>query len=111
MSVGYAVETVGLEQPNRRASEDACSARGQSASTHGSRSDTMSVQDTQTSAGKLDRGWRFRPSSVQLLIDRVPDDRWRWGPSGDLTQTAKEIAEFITRSGSSEATIVASDEI
>ncbi len=48
---------------------------------------------------------------TSLLIDRVPDDRRRWRPSADLTRTAKEIAEFITHSGSSEATIAASNEI
>ena len=48
---------------------------------------------------------------TSLPIDRVPNDRRRWGSSGDLTQTAKEIAEFFTHSWSSEATIVAIDEI
>jgi hypothetical protein len=48
---------------------------------------------------------------TSLLIDRVPNDRRRWGPSGDLTQIASEISDFITDSGSSEATIVASDEL
>ena len=48
---------------------------------------------------------------TSLLFDRVPNDRRRWGPSGDLTQIASEISDFITDSGSSEATIVASDEL
>jgi hypothetical protein len=38
-------------------------------------------------------------------------DRRRWEPCGDLPETAKEISEFITDSGSPEATIVASDEL
>jgi hypothetical protein len=45
------------------------------------------------------------------LSDRVPEDRRRWEPSGDLTKTAKEISKYITDSGSAEATIVASDEL
>ena len=45
------------------------------------------------------------------LFDRVPEDRRRWEPSGDLTETAKEISKYITDSGSPEATIVASDEL
>jgi hypothetical protein len=45
------------------------------------------------------------------LSDRVPEDRRRWQPGGDLTETAKEISKYITNSGSAEATIVASDEL
>ena len=45
------------------------------------------------------------------LLDRMPEDRRRWGPGGDLTKTAKEISKYISDSGSAEATIVASDEI
>ena len=45
------------------------------------------------------------------LFDRVPEDRRRWEPCGDLTETAKEISKYITDSGSAEATIVASDEV
>jgi hypothetical protein len=45
------------------------------------------------------------------LFDRAPVDRRRWEPSGDLTETAKEISKYIADSGSPEATIVASDEL
>jgi hypothetical protein len=45
------------------------------------------------------------------LFDRVPEDRRRWEPGSDLTETAKEISKYITDSGSPEATIVASDEL
>jgi hypothetical protein len=45
------------------------------------------------------------------LVDQAPEDRRRWEPGGDLPETAKEISEYITGSGSAEATIVASDEI
>ena len=45
------------------------------------------------------------------LSDRMPEDRRRWQPGGDLTETAKEISKYITDSGSSEATIVVSDEL
>ena len=45
------------------------------------------------------------------LFDRVPVDRRRWEPGGDLTETAKEISKYIADSGSPEATIVASDEL
>ena len=45
------------------------------------------------------------------LSDRMPEDRRRWQPGGDLTETAKEISKYITNSGSSEATIVVSDEL
>jgi hypothetical protein len=45
------------------------------------------------------------------LLDRTPEDRRRWQPGGDLTETAKEIAKYISDSGSIEATIVASDEL
>jgi len=45
------------------------------------------------------------------LLDQAPEDRRRWEPRGDLPGTAKEISEYITDSGSAEATIVASDEI
>ena len=45
------------------------------------------------------------------LFDRVPEDRRRWEPSGDLTETAKEISKYISDSGSAEATIIASDEL
>ena len=41
----------------------------------------------------------------------MPEDRRRWQPGGDLTETAKEISKYITNSGSSEATIVVSDEL
>jgi hypothetical protein len=44
------------------------------------------------------------------LLDQMPEDRRRWEPGSDLTNTAKEISKYITDSGSSEATIVASDE-
>lgn len=44
------------------------------------------------------------------LSDRAPMDR-RWGPSGDLAETAKEISQYIGESGSADATIVASDEV
>lgn len=45
------------------------------------------------------------------LFDRSPVDRRRWEPGGDLPETAKEIAKYISDSGSVDATIVASDEI
>jgi hypothetical protein len=45
------------------------------------------------------------------LFDRSPVDRRRWEPGGDLPETAKEIAKYISDSGSIEATIVASDEL
>jgi hypothetical protein len=45
------------------------------------------------------------------LFDRSPVDRRRWEPGGDLLGTAKEIAKYISDSGSIEATIVASDEL
>jgi hypothetical protein len=45
------------------------------------------------------------------LLDQAPVDRRRWETCGDLPGTAKEISEYITNSGSAEATIVASDEI
>jgi hypothetical protein len=45
------------------------------------------------------------------IFDPVPEDRRRWEPGGDLTETAKEISKYISDSGSAEATIVASDEI
>ena len=45
------------------------------------------------------------------IFDRVPEDRRRWEPGGDLTETAKEISKYISDSGSAEATIVASDEL
>ena len=45
------------------------------------------------------------------LLDRMPEDRRRWRPGGDLKQTAKEISKFIADSGSADATIVASDEL
>ena len=45
------------------------------------------------------------------LFDRVPEDRRRWEPAGNLTETAKEISKYISESGSAEATIVASDEL
>jgi len=45
------------------------------------------------------------------LLDRMPEDRRRWEPSGDLTETAKQISKYISDSGSAEATIVASDEV
>jgi hypothetical protein len=45
------------------------------------------------------------------LFDRVPVDRRRWEPCGDLPKTAREISDFITDGGSAEATIVASDEL
>ena len=48
---------------------------------------------------------------TNLLIDRVPDDRRRWEPGGDLAKTAKEISKYIADSGLVNATIVASDEI
>jgi hypothetical protein len=38
-------------------------------------------------------------------------DARRWKPGGDLTETAKEISQYITDSGSADATIVASDEL
>ena len=41
----------------------------------------------------------------------MPEDRRRWEPSGDLTETAKQISRYISDSGSAEATIVASDEV
>jgi hypothetical protein len=41
-------------------------------------------------------------------FDRSPVDRRRWEPGGDLLETAKEIAKYISDSGSIEATIVAS---
>jgi hypothetical protein len=57
-----------------------------------------------------------RVVEVRLLktsrpFDQAPMDRRRWEPSGDLPETAREISEYITDSGSAEATIVASDEI
>jgi hypothetical protein len=45
------------------------------------------------------------------LLDRTPEDRRRWQPGGDLKQTAKEFSQYISDSGSAEATIVASDEL
>ena len=45
------------------------------------------------------------------IFDLVPEDRRRWEPGGDLTETAKEISKYISDSGSAEATIVASDEL
>ena len=45
------------------------------------------------------------------LFDRSPVGRRRWEPGGDLPETAKEIAKYISDSGSIEATIVASDEL
>ena len=45
------------------------------------------------------------------LSDRAPMDTRRWKPGGDLTETAKEISQYITDSGSADATIVASDEL
>jgi hypothetical protein len=45
------------------------------------------------------------------LFDRMPEDRRRWEPGGDLTETAKEISKYISDSGAAEATIVASDEL
>jgi hypothetical protein len=45
------------------------------------------------------------------LFDRMPEDRRRWQPGGDLTETAKEISKYISDSGSAEATIVVSDEL
>jgi hypothetical protein len=48
---------------------------------------------------------------IGRLFDRVPVDRRRWEPGGDLTETAKEISNYITDSGSVDATIVASDEV
>jgi hypothetical protein len=45
------------------------------------------------------------------LLDRMPEDRRRWEPSGDLTEIAKQISKYISDSGSAEATIVASDEV
>jgi hypothetical protein len=45
------------------------------------------------------------------LLDRMPEDRRRWEPGGDLTKTAKEISKYISDSGSAEVTIVASDEL
>jgi hypothetical protein len=41
------------------------------------------------------------------LFDRVPEDRRRWEPGGDLTKTAKEISKYRVP----EATIVASNEL
>jgi hypothetical protein len=45
------------------------------------------------------------------IFDRAPEDRRRWQPGGDLTETAKEISKYISDSGSAEATIIASDEL
>jgi hypothetical protein len=45
------------------------------------------------------------------IFDRVPEDRRRWEPGGDLTEIAKEISKYISDSGSAEATIVATDEL
>jgi hypothetical protein len=45
------------------------------------------------------------------IFDRVPEDRRRWQPGGDLKETAKEISKYISDSGSAEATIIASDEL
>jgi hypothetical protein len=45
------------------------------------------------------------------IFNRIPEDRRRWEPRGDLTETAKEISKYISDSGSIEATIVASDEL
>lgn len=45
------------------------------------------------------------------LLDRMPEDRRRWQPGGNLKETAKEISRYIADSGSAEATIVASDEL
>jgi hypothetical protein len=45
------------------------------------------------------------------LFDLVPEDRRRWEPRGDLTETAKEISKYIADSGSVDATIIASDEV
>jgi hypothetical protein len=52
-----------------------------------------------------------RSSSTEGGIDQMPEDRRRWQPGGDLKQTAKEISQYISDSGSAEATIVASDEL
>jgi hypothetical protein len=52
--------------------------------------------------------WLFKKGRV---FDLVPEDRRRWQPGGDLTETAKEISKYISDSGSAEATIVASDEL
>ena len=45
------------------------------------------------------------------LLDRMPEDRRRWQPGGNLKETAKEISRYIADSGSAEATLVASDEL
>jgi hypothetical protein len=49
-------------------------------------------------------------TSLSHVFDRVREDRPRWEPGGDLTQTAKEISRYISDSGSAEATIVAKNE-
>jgi hypothetical protein len=45
------------------------------------------------------------------IFDRAPEYRRRWEPGADLEETAKEISEYISDSGSTEATIVVSDEL
>jgi hypothetical protein len=57
------------------------------------------------------RAVEVRLFKISRLFDRVPVDRRRWGPGGDLTETAKEITQYIADSGSAEATIVATDEV
>ena len=45
------------------------------------------------------------------IFDRAPEDRRRWEPGADLEETAKKISEYISDGGSTEATIVVSEEL
>jgi hypothetical protein len=55
------------------------------------------------------------PSTTRRLLVHRGTNRPNAGrqaaPGGDLKQTAKEILQYISDSGSAEATIVASDEL
>lgn len=59
--------------------------------------------------GNHGKGFVFISNRITFAyLARVPEDRRRWEPAGDLIQTAKEISDFINGSGFSEDDVMRS---